>query len=109
MLLWELATYGMSPYPGVELSHVYELLETGYRMNCPEGCPNVIYDLMTKCEWLYCTIAAKVHCCCYISSLLYTVNWEIFVLKFLQGNFCKIEPSANKTFLYQLFAVENIL
>ena len=42
----------MSPYPGVELSQVYELLETGYRMQCPEGCPSGIYDLMRQCwEW----------------------------------------------------------
>lgn len=52
VLLWELATYGMSPYPGVELSQVYELLETGYRMQCPEGCPPPVYDLMRHCwEW----------------------------------------------------------
>ena len=52
VLLWELATYGMSPYPGVELSQVYELLETGYRMQCPEGCPPAVYDLMKQCwEW----------------------------------------------------------
>ena len=42
----------MSPYPGVELSQVYELLETGYRMQCPEGCPPAIYTLMRHCwEW----------------------------------------------------------
>ena len=42
----------MSPYPGVELSQVYELLETGYRMNSPEGCPPPVYDLMRQCwEW----------------------------------------------------------
>ena len=42
----------MSPYPGVELSQVYELLETGYRMQRPEGCPPPVYDLMRKCwEW----------------------------------------------------------
>lgn len=52
VLLWELATYGMSPYPGVELSQVYELLETGYRMQCPEGCPPGVYELMRNCwEW----------------------------------------------------------
>jgi len=52
VLLWELATYGMSPYPGVELSQVYELLETGYRMQCPEGCPPAVYKLMRRCwEW----------------------------------------------------------
>ncbi len=52
VLLWELATYGMSPYPGIELSQVYELLESGYRMQCPEGCPDAIYELMKQCwEW----------------------------------------------------------
>ena len=40
----------MSPYPGVELSQVYELLETGYRMPSPEGCPPAVYTLM-KCCW----------------------------------------------------------
>ena len=42
----------MSPYPGVELSQVYELLETSYRMPCPEGCPPPVYDIMKQCwEW----------------------------------------------------------
>lgn len=27
VLLWEIATYGMAPYPGVDLSNVYSLLE----------------------------------------------------------------------------------
>ena len=44
-----LATYGMSPYPGVELTEVYQLLESGYRMECPPGCPARIYDLMKQC------------------------------------------------------------
>ena len=52
ILLWELATQGMSPYPGVELAAVYELLEKGYRLECPEGCPSNIYDMMKRCwEW----------------------------------------------------------
>ena len=42
----------MSPYPGVELAAVYELLEKGYRLECPEGCPSNIYDMMKRCwEW----------------------------------------------------------
>lgn len=49
ILLWELATYGMSPYPGVDLSQVYEMLESGYRMPCPDGCPQEVYDMMMKC------------------------------------------------------------
>ncbi|GIZ00695.1 tyrosine-protein kinase Abl [Caerostris extrusa] len=52
ILLWEIATYGMSPYPGVELTDVYHMLESGYRMECPPGCPARIYDLMKEC-WLW--------------------------------------------------------
>ncbi|KAF7494327.1 Tyrosine-protein kinase Abl [Sarcoptes scabiei] len=52
VLLWEIATYGMAPYPGIELSEVYHKLENGYRMQCPDGCPIAIYDLMQKCwKW----------------------------------------------------------
>lgn len=68
ILLWEVATYGMSPYPGVELTDVYQLLESGkgtkstrfssyrtlcfasgYRMECPAGCPPRVYELMRQC------------------------------------------------------------
>lgn len=50
VLLWEIATYGMSPYPGIDLSQVYELLEKDYRMERPEGCPEKVYELMRACE-----------------------------------------------------------
>uniref|UniRef100_A0A672YJ78 Tyrosine-protein kinase n=1 Tax=Sphaeramia orbicularis TaxID=375764 RepID=A0A672YJ78_9TELE len=49
VLLWEIATYGMSPYPGIDLSQVYELLEKDYRMDRPEGCPEKVYELMRHC------------------------------------------------------------
>ena len=42
----------MSPYPGVDLTEVYHLLEKGYRMECPEGCPQNVYELMMRC-WLW--------------------------------------------------------
>uniref|UniRef100_A0A8C6WL80 Tyrosine-protein kinase n=1 Tax=Neogobius melanostomus TaxID=47308 RepID=A0A8C6WL80_9GOBI len=52
VLLWEIATYGMSPYPGIDLSQVYDLLEKGYRMEQPEGCPPKVYELMRACwQW----------------------------------------------------------
>ncbi|KAL3871697.1 hypothetical protein ACJMK2_039681 [Sinanodonta woodiana] len=52
VLLWELATYGMSPYPGVDLTEVYHLLERGYRMERPQGCPAHVYQLMMRCwQW----------------------------------------------------------
>ncbi|CAL1533573.1 unnamed protein product, partial [Lymnaea stagnalis] len=52
VLLWELATFGMSPYPGVDLTEVYHLLEKGYRMERPPGTPPEIHTLMLKCwQW----------------------------------------------------------
>ncbi|CAH0577698.1 unnamed protein product [Chrysodeixis includens] len=52
ILLWEIATYGMSPYPGVDLADVYHMLEKGYRMECPPGCPGAVYELMRGCwQW----------------------------------------------------------
>ncbi|XP_046844069.1 tyrosine-protein kinase ABL1-like isoform X2 [Xenia sp. Carnegie-2017] len=49
VLLWEIATYGISPYPGLDLSQVYDKLLTGYRMQAPAGCPDEVYQLMRKC------------------------------------------------------------
>ena len=52
VLLWELATYGVSPYPGVDLSMVYDKLVSGYRMPAPDGCPEEVYQLMRKCKYV---------------------------------------------------------
>ncbi|KAL7063620.1 hypothetical protein AAHC03_0573 [Spirometra sp. Aus1] len=49
VLLWEIATYGATPYPGVELQDVYVLLEKGTRMEAPQGCPEQVYQLMLQC------------------------------------------------------------
>jgi abelson tyrosine-protein kinase 1 len=52
VVLWELATYGSSPYPGVDLMDVLDQLERGFRMPKPEGCPDHLYSVMRKCwEW----------------------------------------------------------
>ena len=76
ILLWKLATYGMSRYPGIDLSQVYEMLESGYRMPCPEGCPQEVYDMMKKCEFL--SFSVHVHFRCFIWSV---VGFDINVLK----------------------------
>lgn len=39
----------MSPYPGIDLTDVYHRLETGYRMEKPQGCPPEVHELMGKC------------------------------------------------------------
>ncbi|XP_055357949.1 tyrosine-protein kinase Abl-like isoform X2 [Paramacrobiotus metropolitanus] len=52
ILLWEIATYGDSPYPGVDIADVYHKIESGYRMEAPRGCPGPVYQLMLDCwEW----------------------------------------------------------
>lgn len=49
ILLWEVATFGKTPYPGIDLFAVLDKLESGYRMPRPEGCPQDIYALMRDC------------------------------------------------------------
>lgn len=52
VLLWELATYGQAPFSKLELSDVYNFLEKGNRLSCPNGCPHKVYDLMMMCwKW----------------------------------------------------------
>ncbi|PAA59347.1 hypothetical protein BOX15_Mlig005604g2 [Macrostomum lignano] len=52
VLLWEIATFGCSPYPRVELTDVYRLLESGHRMQRPADCPDSVYQLMLACwQW----------------------------------------------------------
>ncbi|XP_046644788.1 proto-oncogene tyrosine-protein kinase receptor Ret-like [Daphnia pulicaria] len=49
VLLWELATLGANPYPGVTPERLYRLLKTGYRMEKPDNCSEELYELMMKC------------------------------------------------------------
>lgn len=47
--LWEIATYGDSPYPGMEARDVITKLEDGYRMPEPSNCPPGLYQVMEAC------------------------------------------------------------
>jgi len=38
VLLWELVTFGSSPYPWVAVHKLFNLLKAGYRMSKPENC-----------------------------------------------------------------------
>ncbi|TRY68840.1 hypothetical protein TCAL_03044 [Tigriopus californicus] len=50
IVLWEMFTLGKTPYPGVEGGeHFSNVLSGGYRMERPDLCPQVVYDIMTKC------------------------------------------------------------
>ena len=48
VLLWEITSRGLTPYKGVDLTEVYSLLESGFRMEEPPDCPQGLYTLMTS-------------------------------------------------------------
>ncbi|XP_010222684.1 PREDICTED: tyrosine-protein kinase Mer-like, partial [Tinamus guttatus] len=45
--MWEIATRGMTPYPGVQNHEIYEYLFHGHRLKKPEGCSDELYDVMS--------------------------------------------------------------
>ncbi|XP_038075767.1 tyrosine-protein kinase receptor Tie-1-like isoform X2 [Patiria miniata] len=49
IVLWEIATFGATPYPGIQSKLLAKRLQEGYRMPKPENCADEIYDLMMKC------------------------------------------------------------
>ncbi|XP_031555241.1 fibroblast growth factor receptor 2-like [Actinia tenebrosa] len=49
ILMWEIVTFGGSPYPGVPLEKLFELLKSGYRMEQPVNCDDEMYALMIQC------------------------------------------------------------
>ena len=49
VLVWELFTHGLVPYPDMRNSQVQDLVKTVYRMESPENCPPRVYDLMRHC------------------------------------------------------------
>ncbi|KAM9775224.1 tyrosine-protein kinase Yes-like [Syngnathus typhle] len=49
ILITELVTKGRVPYPGMVNREVLEQVERGYRMPCPQGCPESLHDMMKLC------------------------------------------------------------
>uniref|UniRef100_A0A669CWH2 Tyrosine-protein kinase n=1 Tax=Oreochromis niloticus TaxID=8128 RepID=A0A669CWH2_ORENI len=49
ILLWEIYSFGRVPYPRIPLKEVVPRVEKGYKMDAPDGCPAVVYDLMKQC------------------------------------------------------------
>ncbi|XP_069043210.1 tyrosine-protein kinase Fer isoform X1 [Lepisosteus oculatus] len=52
ILLWETFSLGVCPYPGMTNQQAREQVEKGYRMTCPQKCPEEVYKIMQKC-WEY--------------------------------------------------------
>ncbi|XP_002742020.1 tyrosine-protein kinase Src42A-like [Saccoglossus kowalevskii] len=49
ILLTEIITYGRVPYPGMTNAEVLHQVDHGYRMPCPPGCPEALYQIMLEC------------------------------------------------------------
>ncbi|XP_039180458.1 tyrosine-protein kinase Mer isoform X1 [Crotalus tigris] len=47
--MWEIATRGMTPYPGVQNHEIYDYLLHGHRLKQPEGCLDDLYEIMYSC------------------------------------------------------------
>jgi len=49
VVLWELMTRGVSPYPEVDNWDVIKFLRSGRRMSRPMYCPKELYEVMLQC------------------------------------------------------------
>ncbi|XP_078541257.1 tyrosine-protein kinase CSK isoform X1 [Lissotriton helveticus] len=49
ILLWEIYSFGRVPYPRIPLKDVVPRVEKGYKMESPDGCPHVVYEVMKQC------------------------------------------------------------
>ncbi|XP_067025516.1 angiopoietin-1 receptor-like isoform X2 [Acropora muricata] len=49
VLLWEMETGGLKPYPGLTATELMAELKKGYRLEKPTGCSHAMYQVMTDC------------------------------------------------------------
>lgn len=49
ILVWEVITLGLVPYPGIPPQNLYHLLKNGYRMERPENCSDEVYSIVKSC------------------------------------------------------------
>lgn len=49
VLLYEIITFGGNPYPGFNNNEAVDQVNSGYRMSCPNKCPDFVYDVMMEC------------------------------------------------------------
>ncbi|XP_067025156.1 fibroblast growth factor receptor 1-like [Acropora muricata] len=49
VLLWEMETGGLKPYPGLTTTELMSDLRKGHRLEKPNGCSNKVYQMMMDC------------------------------------------------------------
>ncbi|XP_037541647.1 tyrosine-protein kinase SRK2 [Nematolebias whitei] len=49
ILLYEIMTFGQTPYPGMSNMQAVQWLAKGRRMSCPPNCPTVLHKIMMNC------------------------------------------------------------
>ncbi|XP_057296646.1 uncharacterized protein LOC130625556 isoform X2 [Hydractinia symbiolongicarpus] len=49
VLLWEMFSLGLGPYPGIQNEDVLKYIKTGRRMEKPKNCPDDVYEIMLQC------------------------------------------------------------
>ncbi|XP_029376770.1 tyrosine-protein kinase Mer [Echeneis naucrates] len=47
--MWEIATRGMTPYPGIPNHEIYDYLVEGHRLKQPTDCLDELYEIMYSC------------------------------------------------------------
>uniref|UniRef100_A0A7N8YIP0 receptor protein-tyrosine kinase n=2 Tax=Mastacembelus armatus TaxID=205130 RepID=A0A7N8YIP0_9TELE len=47
--MWEIATRGMTPYPGISNHEIYDHLVEGHRLKQPPDCLDELYEIMYSC------------------------------------------------------------
>ena len=49
ILLYEVMSHGSVPYSTMNNAQAVGVIQKGYRMPCPDGCPEKLYDIMREC------------------------------------------------------------
>jgi len=49
VLVWELLTRGINPYPHIKNKLIFDHLKHGYRLPKPEYCPKSLYVVLLEC------------------------------------------------------------
>ncbi|GFQ68878.1 proto-oncogene tyrosine-protein kinase ROS [Trichonephila clavata] len=63
ILLWEVITLGMQPYPARTNMEVLNYVRAGGRLDKPENCPDELHEIMTDC-WIFDAENRPTFCSC---------------------------------------------